>query len=78
MAALYVVACIFALTGIALTASTYYRDNRDGTMNIETRLVIGHKLPGHKYPGAWGYAGPILIGSSVIVGLAGNLFWLLS
>ena len=78
VAALYIVACILAVTGIALTTSVYFRDNRNGTANIETRLVIGHKLPDHKYPGAWGFVGPILIAASVIIGLVGNLVWLLS
>jgi hypothetical protein len=78
VAALYVFACILALAGIATTVSVYYRDNRDGTGDIQTRLVIGHQLPDHKYPGAWGYAGPVLIASSVILGLVGNLVWLLS
>jgi hypothetical protein len=78
VAALYIVACILALTGIALTASVYFRNNADGTANIETRLVIGHKLSDRKYPGGWGFAGPVLIALSVIIGLAGNLVWLLS
>jgi hypothetical protein len=78
VAALYVLACLLALTGIALTTSVFLRNNRDGTFSAETRLVIGHTLPDHKYPGGWGYAGPILIAASVITGLAGNLIWLLS
>lgn len=78
VAALYILACILALAGIATTVSVFARDNQDGTANVETRLVIGHRLPDHKYPGAWGYAGPILIASSVITGLAGNLVWRLS
>jgi hypothetical protein len=78
VAALYVLACILALAGIATTTSVYFRNNRDGTANIETHLVIGHKLPDHKYPGAWGFVGPILIASSVILGLVGNLIWLMS
>jgi hypothetical protein len=78
VAALYIVACLRALAGIAVTLSVFFRHNHDGTANIETRLVIGHKLPDHKYPGGWGYAGPVLIALSVITGLTGNLIWLLS
>ena len=57
VAALYIVACLLALAGIAVTLSVFFRHNHDGTANIETRLVIGHKLPDHKYPGGWGIRG---------------------
>jgi hypothetical protein len=76
--ALYIVACILALTGIALTVSVYSKDTKQGVGIIETRLVIGHRLPDDKFPGACGYAGPILIGLSVVIGFAGNLVWLFS
>jgi hypothetical protein len=78
VAVLYVLACLLALAGIAFTTSTYFRNNHNGTVNIVTRLVIGRYLPDHEFPGVWGYAGPILIASSVITGLVGNLIWLLS
>jgi hypothetical protein len=74
VAALYVVACVVALVGIATTASVYFKDNSDGTLTIENRLTIGCRLP----EGPWGAAGPILIASSVILGMCGNLIWLLS
>jgi uncharacterized protein (UPF0212 family) len=78
VAALYIVAGILGLTGILLTVSVFQRDNENGTATVETRLVIGRRLPDNKPLGWWGVAGPGLIASSVIVGMFGNLVWLLS
>jgi hypothetical protein len=72
LAVLYTLSAVLAVAGIALTVSVFMRDNQDGTGDAETRLVIGYRLSDHKYPGRLGFVGPILIASSVLIGLAGN------
>ena len=53
---------IVALAGIALTTSTYFGNTWTAQRTSRRAFVIGHKLSDRKYPGGWGYAGPILIG----------------